>query len=321
MCIRDSHWDMPQALGALGGWTIHENAERFGEYMGFIARNFGEDLENLVSINEPWCVAWLSHYLGEHAPGLRDLSCAAKASHFVCLGHGLGIQAARAETKKPIGIVLNFTPGRLANKSDSNISALEQYEAITNTWYLSAITKGEYPAAALRNLEAFLPHNWQGDMNIIKDPIDFIGINYYTTLMLEAGGQDFPFVKPVDRNLPKTDMGWEIEPSGLTDAINLVSHYAPDLPLYITENGMASSNAISDEDRIEYYRDHLNEVAKAARNLPIKGYFAWSLLDNFEWALGYKKRFGIVHVDYKTQRRTKKDSFKWWQSELVRSSP
>jgi beta-glucosidase len=315
------HGDMPQALGALGGWTIHENAERFGEYMGFIARNFGEDLENLVSINEPWCVAWLSHYLGEHAPGLRDLSCAAKASHFVCLGHGLGIQAARAETKKPIGIVLNFTPGRLANKSDSNISALEQYEAITNTWYLSAITKGEYPAAALRNLEAFLPHNWQGDMNIIKDPIDFIGINYYTTLMLEAGGQDFPFVKPVDRNLPKTDMGWEIEPSGLTDAINLVSHYAPDLPLYITENGMASSNAISDEDRIEYYRDHLNEVAKAARNLPIKGYFAWSLLDNFEWALGYKKRFGIVHVDYKTQRRTKKDSFKWWQSELVRSSP
>jgi beta-glucosidase len=116
-------------------------------------------------------------------------------------------------------------------------------------------------------------------------------------------------------------MGWEIEPSGLTDAINLVSRYAPDLPLYITENGMASANTITDKDRIEYYKDHLHEVAKAARNLPIKGYFAWSLLDNFEWALGYKKRFGIVHVDYKTQQRTKKDSFKWWQSELVRTSP
>ena len=158
-------------------------------------------------------------------------------------------------------------------------------------------------------------------MNIIKDPIDFIGINYYTTVMLEAGGQDFPFVKTIDRNLPKTDMGWEIEPSGLTDAINLVSRYAPDKPLYITENGMASANTITDKDRIEYYKDHLHEVAKAARNLPIKGYFAWSLLDNFEWALGYKKRFGIVHVDYKTQQRTKKDSFKWWQSELVRTSP
>ena len=222
------HWDMPQALGALGGWTIRDNAERFGEYMGFIARNFGEDLENLVSINEPWCVAWLSHYLGEHAPGLRDLNRAAKASHFVCLGHGLGVQAARAETKKPIGVVLNFTPGRMANGSDSNIFALEQYEAITNTWYLSAITKGEYPDAALRSLSSLLPQNWQDDMNIIKDPIDFIGINYYTTVMLEAGGQDFPFVKTIDRNLPKTDMGWEIEPSGLTDAINLVSRYAPD---------------------------------------------------------------------------------------------
>ena len=313
------HWGMPQALGALGGWTVRENAMRFGEYMGFIARNFGDDLENLVSINEPWCVAWLSYYLGEHAPGLKDLDSAAKASHYVCLGHGLGVQAARSETKKPLGIVLNFTPGRLADNSDSNISALEQYEAITNTWYLSAMTKGEYPDAALRNLEAFLPHNWQSDMNIIKDPIDFIGINYYTTVMLEAGVQDFPFVKTVDRNLPKTDMGWEIEPSGLTDAINLVSHYAPDLPLYITENGMASAETIADEDRIAYYNDHLNEVVKSVGNLPIKGYFAWSLLDNFEWALGYQKRFGIVHVDYKTQRRTKKESFKWWQSGLVRS--
>ena len=146
-------------------------------------------------------------------------------------------------------------------------------------------------------------------MNIIKDPIDFIGINYYTTVMLEAGGQDFPFVKAIDRNLPKTDMGWEIEPKGLTDAINLVSHYAPELPLYITENGMASANTITDEDRIEYYRDHLNEVAKATRNLPIKGYFAWSLLDNFEWVYGYQKKFGLVYVDFSTQERIPKQSY------------
>ena len=155
-------------------------------------------------------------------------------------------------------------------------------------------------------------------MDIIRDPIDFIGINYYTTQMLKAGGQDFPYVETVDRNLPKTDMGWEIEPKGLTDAINLVSQYAPDMPLYITENGMASEKSISDPDRIKYYQDHLDVVAKAAQTLPIKGYFAWSLLDNFEWAFGYKKRFGLVYVDYETQQRTKKDSFKWWQSELVR---
>ena len=314
------HWDMPQELGLRGGWTVRENAERFGEYMGFIARNFGSDLENLVSINEPWCVAWLSHYLGEHAPGLQDLNRAAKASHYVCLAHGLGVQAARAETEKPIGIVLNFTPGRLKKDSQRNTASLEDYEAITNTWYLSAVTKGEYPDAALREIGSHLPENWLDDMDVINQPINFIGINYYTTVMLEAGGKDFPFTKTVDRNLPKTDMGWEVEPKGLTDAINLVSDYAPGLPLYITENGMASKNTITDSDRIEYYQDHLEEVAMAAKTLPIKGYFAWSLLDNFEWAFGYTKRFGIVHVDFETQKRTKKDSFKWWQSELVRPS-
>ena len=312
------HWDMPQALGALGGWTIRDNAERFGEYMGFIARNFGDDLENLVSINEPWCVAWLSHYLGEHAPGLRDLSSAVKASHYVCLGHGLGVQAARAETEKPIGVVLNFTPGRLETKTKINTEALERYEAVTNTWYLSAIIKGNYPDVALQELEGYLPNSWKSDLQNIKEPIDFIGINYYTTVLLKSGGDKFPFVEIIERDLPKTDMGWDVEPAGLTEAINLVSDYAPNLPLYITENGMASKNAIADIDRIEYYKQHLNEVAKAAETLPVNGYFAWSLLDNFEWALGYDKRFGLVHVDYETQKRTMKDSFKWWQRELAK---
>ena len=312
------HWDMPQALGALGGWTIRDNAERFGEYMGFIARNFGDDLENLVSINEPWCVAWLSHYLGEHAPGLRDLSSAVKASHYVCLGHGLGVQAARAETEKPIGVVLNFTPGRLETKTKINTEALERYEAVTNTWYLSAIIKGNYPDVALQELEGYLPNSWKSDLQNIKEPIDFIGINYYTTVLLKSGGDKFPFVEIIERDLPKTDMGWDVEPAGLSEAINLVSDYAPNLPLYITENGMASKNAIADIDRIEYYKQHLNEVAKAAETLPVNGYFAWSLLDNFEWALGYDKRFGLVHVDYETQKRTMKDSFKWWQRELAK---
>ena len=312
------HWDMPQALGALGGWTIRDNAERFGEYMGFIARNFGDDLENLVSINEPWCVAWLSHYLGEHAPGLRDLSSAVKASHYVCLGHGLGVQAARAETEKPIGVVLNFTPGRLETKTKINTEALERYEAVTNTWYLSAIIKGNYPDVALQELEGYLPNSWKSDLQNIKEPIDFIGINYYTTVLLKSGGDKFPFVEIIERDLPKTDMGWDVEPAGLTEAINLVSDYEPNLPLYITENGMASKNATADIDRIEYYKQHLNEVAKAAETLPVNGYFAWSLLDNFEWALGYDKRFGLVHVDYETQKRTMKDSFKWWQRELAK---
>ena len=194
------HWDMPQELGLFGGWTVRENAERFGEYMGFIARNFGGDLENLVSINEPWCVAWLSHYLGEHAPGLRDLSSAVKASHYVCLGHGLGVQAARAETEKPIGVVLNFTPGRLETKTKINTKALERYEAVTNTWYLSAIIKGNYPDVALQELEGYLPNSWKSDLQNIKEPIDFIGINYYTTVLLKSGGDKFPFVEIIEKD-------------------------------------------------------------------------------------------------------------------------
>ena len=171
---------------------------------------------------------------------------------------------------------------------------------------------------ALQELEGYLPNSWKSDLQNIKEPIDFIGINYYTTVILKSGGDKFPFVEIIERDLPKTDMGWDVEPAGLTEAINFVSDYAPNLPLYITENGMASKNAIADIDRIEYYKQHLNEVAKAAETLPVNGYFAWSLLDNFEWALGYDKRFGLVHVDYETQKRTMKDSFKWWQRELAK---
>jgi beta-glucosidase len=214
--------------------------------------------------------------------------------------------------------VLNFTPGRLETKTKINTEALERYEAVTNTWYLSAIMKGNYPDVALQDLEVYLPNGWKQDLLTIKEPIDFIGINYYTTVLLKSGGDKFPFVEFIERNLPKTDMGWDVEPVGLREALNLVSDYAPNLPLYITENGMASKNAIADIDRIEYYKQHLNEVEKASKTLPIKGYFAWSLLDNFEWALGYDKRFGLVQVDYETQKRTMKDSFKWWQRELAK---
>jgi len=316
------HWDLPKYLDDKGGWTNLETVKKFSEFSDLIMDKYGKRIHSIATINEPWCVSWLSYYWGEHAPGIKNIAATAKSMHNILLAHGNGVKIARDYGHKNVGIVLNKTHVIPQSNKEEDAFAAKIYDEIHNTWFDEAIFKGKYPINLLNILRPYMPDNYSNDLKIISKKIDWIGVNYYTrTIVKKDNNEKYFGFKTLKGRLPKTDMGWEIEPSGLTDAINLVSHYAPDLPLYITENGMASSNAISDEDRIEYFKDHLNEVAKAARNLPIKGYFAWSLLDNFEWALGYKKRFGIVHVDYKTQRRTKKDSFKWWQSELVRSSP
>ncbi len=310
------HWDMPQALGAMGGWSSRENAEHFGAYMGFLARRFGDRMDAFTSINEPWCVSWLSFFIGEHAPGLNDIKAATRSLHYIMLGHGLGIQAARAETDKPLGLVVNFTPGYAASDSEADKAALARHDATTNEWFILSAMRGKYPESGLKDLAQYLPENWQADMATISTPIDYIGINYYSTMMVRAAEGDYPSLEVVDRGLPKTDMGWEIHPQGLADTIDFVAGYTDDLPLYVTENGMASPNPTEDPDRIDYYQTHLDMVADAAKCHPVKGYFAWSLLDNFEWAKGYDKRFGLVHVDYESQIRTPKDSYRWWQKEL-----
>ena len=310
------HWDMPQTLGALGGWSNQDVVKRFGDYVGLIADRYGDRLQSLATINEPWCVSWLSHFIGEHAPGTQDLSIASKTMHNVMLGHGLGMQAARSVSKVPLGIVLNFTPGVANSDSPEDLQALARHEAISNEWFLHAVTRGEYPAAALETLEPHLPNNWASDMDIISQPTDFMGINYYTSLVVKDQPGDYPNIDVVSRGLPTTDMGWEIEPDALGRVIEMVAKETGELPLYITENGMAATSGINDEDRIEYFKSHTDVVALQAKNIPLKGYFAWSLLDNFEWALGYSKRFGIVHVDYETMDRTPKKSYHWWKAGL-----
>ena len=161
-----------------------------------------------------------------------------------------------------------------------------------------------------------MPKNWAGDMDIISQPIDFMGINYYTSILVKAESGDYPNVGVVSRDLPITDMGWEIEPDALGRVIESVAKETGDLPLYITENGMAAASGINDADRIEYFTSHVDAVAQQAKKLPVKGYFAWSLLDNYEWAFGYSKRFGIIHVDYDTMERTPKQSYHWWKAGL-----
>ena len=310
------HWDLPLALGAKGGWTSRDTALRFGDYCGMLARKFGDRMESMATINEPWCVAWLSHFLGHHAPGQRDISAAAKAMHHILLAHGKGVEAARAESDLDMGIVLNFEPGYPASDKRADEEACERHNSTYNKWFIDAITAKTYPDATLSALENHMPENWQDDMDIISQKLDFIGINYYTRKIIAADNTPWPSLKEVDGGLPKTDMGWEIEPQGLADVIDFVAERTGDMPIYITENGMAAASGIKDADRIDYFEKHLEVCTKKAETVPLKGYFAWSLLDNFEWAFGYDKRFGIVHVDYKTQKRTPKDSYKWWQHNL-----
>jgi beta-glucosidase len=312
------HWDMPQALGELGGWASQDVVRRFGDFAGLIADRYGDRLESLATINEPWCVSWLSYFIGEHAPGKKDLAMASKTMHNVMHGHGLAMQAARSVSKVPLGIVLNFTPGIAASDSEEDHQALARHESTTNEWFLQALTRGEYPPVALETLEPHMPDNWADDMDIISQPIDFMGINYYTSVKVKAQSGDYPNLEVVSRGLPTTDMGWEIEPGALGRVIEFVANETGELPLYITENGMATASGIDDADRVEYFQSHTNVVAQQARRFPVKGYFVWSLLDNYEWAFGYSKRFGIIHVDYDTMERTPKQSYQWWKAGLAR---
>ena len=307
------HWELPEALSEGGGWTVREIPERLAEFASIIGRRLGDRLWSTAPINEPWCVAWLSHYEGHHAPGLESLAAAGKAMHHVVLAHGLSIAALRAEGVGNLGAVCNMEYPHPLTDSAGDRHAADLYDGIYNRWFAAAMTKGEYPANVLDGLEKHLPTGWRDDMATIAQPIDWFGINYYTCKRLTRGGAVWPNVVDVSGSLPKTDMGWEIYPEGLEALIlRTAKDYTGDLPLYVTENGMANRDAVPGEDpeRIAYLDAHLQAVRRAlAAGAPVKGFTFWSLLDNYEWAFGYDKRFGLVHVDFETQVRTPRASF------------
>ena len=307
------HWELPEALSERGGWTVREIPERLAEFASIIGRRLGDRLWSTAPINEPWCVAWLSHYEGHHAPGLESLAAAGKAMHHVVLAHGLSIAALRAEGVGNLGAVCNMEYPHPLTDSAGDRHAADLYDGIYNRWFAAAMTKGEYPANVLDGLEKHLPTGWRDDMATIAQPIDWFGINYYTCKRLTRGGAVWPNVVDVSGSLPKTDMGWEIYPEGLEALIlRTAKDYTGDLPLYVTENGMANRDAVPGEDpeRIAYLDAHLQAVRRAlAAGAPVKGFTFWSLLDNYEWAFGYDKRFGLVHVDFETQVRTPRASF------------
>jgi beta-glucosidase len=311
------HWDLPSALADRGGWANRDTCHRFADFAECVTRRLGDRVAAIATINEPWCVAWLSHFLGLHAPGLRDIRAAARAMHHILLAHGLALQALRGVGQPNLGIVLNFDHAQAATDSPEDHAAASVSDAIFNRWFIEGITRQTYPAPALAGLAPHLPPGWEADMPLIGQPLDWLGVNYYTRhLQAHAPGQPWPAVRDIPGDLPKTQMGWEIYPEGLHHFLTrLARDHVGDLPIYVTENGMAHADRVEDgqvNDRIrtDFLFAHLAATKQAiVDGANVRGFFYWSLLDNYEWAEGYAKRFGLVHVDFTTLARVPKSSY------------
>ena len=311
------HWEMPSALADKGGWTNRDTCFRFADFSEAITRRIGDRVSAIATINEPWCVAWLSHFWGIHAPGMRDIRATARAMHHILLAHGAAVERLRGMGQKNLGIVLNFDYAQAATDSVEDQKAAALWDGIFNRWFIEGITKGTYPANVMEGLGPHMPQGWQDDMKIIGQPLDWLGVNYYTRhLNAHDPKAPWPHLKDAQGDLPKTQMGWEIYPDGLHHFLTRMARdYVGDLPLYVTENGMANADvledgAVSDQVREDFLFAHLAATKRAiADGANVKGFFYWSLLDNYEWAEGYEKRFGLVHVDYQTLARVPKSSY------------
>ncbi|MCL4187404.1 MAG: beta-glucosidase [Rhodobacteraceae bacterium] len=310
------HWELPSALADLGGWRNRDIAHWFADYARTLMARIGDRTWSVAPVNEPWCVAWLSHFMGVHAPGLRDIRATARAMHHVLLAHGGAVAAMRALGVRNVGAVCNFEYAAPADATPAAAAAAARYDAIYNLWFLGGIFRGEYPAPALEGLAAHLPEGWQDDLPAIAAPLDWVGVNYYTRKLICAADGPWPGWAEVPGPLEKTQVGWEIFPDGLYHFLNMVHRdYARGLPVLVTENGLAAPDCLSggqivDAGRIAYIEAHLGAVRRAlAEGVPVAGYIVWSLMDNFEWALGYAPRFGLVHVDFASLRRTPKASY------------
>ncbi len=311
------HWDLPAPLASKGGWQNREIADRFAHYTKLVVERVGDRVSAAATFNEPWCIAWLSHFMGLHAPGLRDIRATAHAMHFVLLAHGKSVAVMRDLGVKNVGVVMNFEYAQPADESEASQRAARIYDGIYNRWFLGGVFQREYPADVLEGLGTHMPPGWQEDFDIISAPVDWLGVNYYTRkLIADDGSGIWPATKEVPGPLERTSVDWEVYPEGLHHFLTWAhENYTKDLPIHVTENGLASSDMLTgatfdDEQRIRYLNAHLDQVLKAkAEGVPIESYFIWSLLDNYEWSLGYDKRFGLVHVDFETLQRTPKRSW------------
>ncbi|MFK7763989.1 MAG: GH1 family beta-glucosidase [Roseobacter sp.] len=316
------HWELPSALADRGGWANPDISHWMADFATIIMERIGDRVFSAAPINEPWCVAWLSHFMGLQAPGLRDIRAAAHAMHHVLTAHGRCVQAMRALGVQNIGAVCNFEDVHPADGSEAARLAAKRYEGIYNRFFVGGLFKGSYPQEVMEGLAPFMPTGWDDDFDLIQQPLDWFGVNYYTCKRIVADSGPWPSCKEVEGPLPKTQMGWEIKPDGLEHILTwLNKNYTGALPIYVTENGMAHPDQIAqpDTERMDYIDRHLAAARRALEaGVPLAGYTFWSLLDNYEWSLGYEKRFGLVHVDFDTLERTPKASYHALRGALAR---
>jgi beta-glucosidase len=331
------HWDLPQALQDRGGWNSRETADRFADYASLVFRALGDQVPLWITLNEPWVSAWIGHGSGRHAPGIADTGQALAATHHLLLAHGRAVMAMRAggPAASKLGITLNLAPVRAASTRASDQDAVRRVDGNLNRLFLEPIFRGRYPEymVALYHSGGFELPVQAGDLGVISTSIDFLGVNYYSPQTVIAVPADEPESDPsrfglraatvVPPGVQTTEMGWPVQADGLTELLGRLKREYPQVPLYITENGAAFADRVDphghveDSRRIDYLREHVRAAHRALQGgVDLRGYFVWSLLDNFEWAEGYSKRFGLVFVDYGTQRRTPKGSF-WWYRSLI----
>jgi beta-glucosidase len=343
------HWDLPQALEDAGGWTTRDTAERFAEYVALVSGALGEGVERWITLNEPWCSAWLGYGSGRHAPGAADIGRAAAATHHLLVAHGRAVGVLRATVPSAlVGITLNLGVHRPGTPDPLDVAAARRADGNLNRLFLEPLFRGRYPEDMLEHYRGDEPGFSVvrgGDLEVIAAPLDFLGVNYYfpDTIMDAARshearvagygvplGEQFPDLRILSLETPGTDttsMGWEVDASGLTELLVRIKSDYTDLPILITENGAAFDDYVDpnghvlDHEREKYLHEHLVAVHDALdAGVRVVGYFVWSLLDNFEWSLGYSRRFGIVWVDFPTGARLPKASYDWYAGVISRNA-
>jgi beta-glucosidase len=337
------HFDLPQALEDSGGWPARDTAERFAEYTEIVAGALSDEVGLWITLNEPWCSAWLGYGMGVHAPGRSDPALAMAASHHLLLAHSRASEILHRVAEAPVGISLNFTPALPASDHELDVAAARTVDGSLNRLFLEPLFKGRYPEDMTQMLALFgmrLDFVKTGDLEVISRPVDFLGVNYYTTTVIASSGRLDEarlagYVVPTEElpnplssmgvtmvrrsGLERTANDLEVDPSGLADLLVRLSDEYTRSPLYVTENGVAQHDyrgpdgAVHDSGRTRYLERHVQAARQALdRGVNLKGYFVWSLLDNYEWDLGYSKRFGLVWVDFPTGERVPKDSYHWY---------
>ena len=311
------HWDLPAALQReQGGWASRDTAYRFMDYAAMIAKRIGDRVCAFATHNEPWVTATLGYESGVFAPGIKNRTVAMQASHNCLLSHGLATEAIRAEqSTSSVGIVLNLSPITHATPTAPDIAQAALEDGLLVRWYMDALLNGSYPADVLEHLGSDAPQVAPEDMRLIAQPLDYLGVNYYHPTVAHAGKPP----SPASQGAPLlTDMGWEVSPAGLTELLTRLRRDYRLPPVFITENGAAfrdllENGRVEDEARRQYLESHMHAAADAIdRGVDLRGYFVWSLLDNFEWSSGLRKRFGLYYVDYETQARIPKRSANWY---------